>query len=107
MQRRVRDDLDKYVRQREEASGERHSRSEIAVECLRVGLAVNRVLDDRLADRSLTLRDRMGLARQAQLSFEPTDFDRSRAAMRIIADVEELSVDDVEDAILRARLSEE
>ena len=63
--RRLRDELDETKRRREEQRLESVSRSEVAREALWIGLAAMERIDEEPALRSMHVRDRRALVRQA------------------------------------------
>ena len=65
MPRRLRDDLDELKRRREQEQLETVSRSEVAREALWIGLAAMERIDEEPALRSMHVRDRRALVRQA------------------------------------------
>ena len=65
MPRRLREQLDELKRQREQDRLESVSRSEVAREALWIGLAAMERIDEEPALRSMHVRDRRALVRQA------------------------------------------
>ena len=65
MPRRLREQLDELKRRREQEQLETVSRSEVAREALWIGLAAMERIDEEPALRSMHVRDRRALVRQA------------------------------------------